>query len=127
MISNICNNCNRWWYFVRDCRTEVELEKKKSNLPFRKDVLFSYCYLSRHHNDVRFLDHMWMHTSHGMYRPNCRPWIWIRCLSSLTLHIKHGELGKTPNSEAKSDMGNIAPCFIAIYLKGCHDSNIELR
>ena len=41
MISNICNNCNRWWYFVRDCRTEVELEKKTQICPLGKT-----CYLA---------------------------------------------------------------------------------
>ena len=40
---NICDNSDRWWYFVRGCRTEVGLQKytlDSSNLPFTKDVLF---------------------------------------------------------------------------------------
>ena len=43
MTLNICDSSDRWWYFLRGCRTEVGLQKytlDSSNLPFRKDVLF---------------------------------------------------------------------------------------
>ena len=50
MTLNPCENGNRWWCFVRGCRTEVGLLKDPwldNSNPFRKVVLFSYCWSKR--------------------------------------------------------------------------------